>query len=162
MERLWAPWRSAYIGKKQGEGCVFCEIVNADSDEENYVLWRGKKTIVLLNLYPYNNGHLLIIPKRHVADIRHLDEEELLEVGLATQRATGILELAFNPEGYNIGANMGKAAGAGIPGHFHVHVVPRWLGDTNFMPTLGDVKVVSEGLSETYKKISESMTKDKI
>lgn len=160
MDRMWAPWRTVYIGKDHGSACIFCEKLESDKDAENYVLFRGEKTFALLNLYPYNNGHILISPKRHVGDITDLDQDEVLELGAVTQKMTKLLRSAFNPEGFNIGVNLGKIAGAGVPGHFHVHIVPRWGGDTNFMPVLGDVRVISEGLDMTYKKLIEEMTKE--
>jgi ATP adenylyltransferase len=153
MERLWAPWRSAYIGRGPDSGCVFCDLAMPGQEEEKLILWRQDRVFVTMNLYPYNNGHLLIIPNRHVGDIDQLEGDELLEIGTATQKAVALLRRAFNPEGFNMGVNMGKAAGAGIPGHFHVHVVPRWGGDSNFMPIIGDTKVISEGLEQTYNKL---------
>lgn len=157
MDRIWAPWRSVYIGKERDEGCVFCKILKSDDDADNYILWRGKKVFVIMNLYPYSNGHLLIIPMRHVGDISQLDQEEILELGLAVQKATAVLRTAMNPDSFNIGVNMGKAAGAGIPEHFHIHVVPRWRGDTNFMPIIGGTKVISEGLDQTYNKLLKTL-----
>lgn len=153
MERIWAPWRTVYIGKDHGTTCIFCEKLNSDRDEENYLLLRGNKTFVILNLYPYNNGHLLVAPKRHVGDIVELNEDETKELFEMTQRMVRLLRTAFNPDGFNIGVNLGKIAGAGIPGHFHIHIVPRWSGDTNFMPVLGDVRVISEALDTTYRKL---------
>jgi ATP adenylyltransferase len=147
-----------YVGGKHGEGCVFCEKVQSSEDEANLVLTRGDKTIVLMNLYPYNNGHLLIMPKRHVGDIEGLNGDEMTELFQMTRKMIKVLRV-FNPEGFNVGANIGKIAGAGIPGHFHIHVVPRWGGDTNFMPVIGDVRVISESLEVTYKKLKESLEK---
>lgn len=160
MDRIWAPWRTVYIGKDQGSGCIFCEKLQSEKDVENYVLYRGDKTFVMMNLYPYNNGHLLIAPKRHVGDLTDLEKGEILELGLVTQRMIRLLRAAFNPEGFNAGVNLGKIAGAGVPGHFHIHVVPRWGGDTNFMPVIGDVRVISEGLDLAYKKLTEAMEKE--
>ncbi|MGQ9823462.1 MAG: HIT family protein [Desulfotomaculales bacterium] len=157
MERLWAPWRAVYIGKGHGEACFFCEKLNDSEDEVNYLLLRGEKTFVLLNLYPYNNGHLLVAPKRHVGDVADLSAEELLELGEVTRRMVGLLRKAFKPDGFNIGVNLGTIAGAGVPGHLHVHIVPRWAGDTNFMPVLGDVRVISEALDATYRKLKEAL-----
>ena len=157
MERIWAPWRTVYVGKDHGSGCIFCEKLQSAEDEANYLLWRGEKVFVLLNLYPYNNGHLLVAPKRHVGDLTELDAEELLEIGRTTQQMIRLLRAAFHPDGFNVGVNLGTIAGAGIPGHCHVHIVPRWGGDTNFMPVLGDVRVISEGLDMTYRKLKEAM-----
>lgn len=156
MDRIWAPWRSVYVGGSHGEGCVFCEKLQSAEDEANLILLRGDKTVVLMNLYPYNNGHLLIMPRRHVGDIEELTAEEMNELFLMTQKMVKVLRI-FNPEGFNVGANIGKIAGAGVPGHFHVHVVPRWGGDTNFMPVIGDVRVISESLEVTFKKLKESL-----
>lgn len=160
MERLWAPWRAVYIGKSHGEACIFCEKLNSAGDEANYLLWRGERVFVLLNLYPYNNGHLLVAPKRHVGDIADLTAEEILELGETTRQMTGLLRKAFRPDGFNIGVNLGTIAGAGVPGHFHVHIVPRWAGDTNFMPVLGDVRVISEALEETYRKLKAALEEE--
>ncbi|MDD4335419.1 MAG: HIT domain-containing protein [Desulfotomaculaceae bacterium] len=157
MKQIWAPWRMVYIGGDHGgEKCVFCEKVESDEDEKNLILLRGDKTFVILNLYPYNNGHLLIIPKRHVGDIEDLTDEEMTELFQMTRKMVRVLR-SYNPQGFNVGINMGRAAGAGIPGHFHIHVVPRWVGDTNFMPVFGDVRVISESLEGTYKKLKESL-----
>ncbi|MEW5954847.1 MAG: HIT domain-containing protein [Bacillota bacterium] len=157
MERLWAPWRTVYIGKDHGSECIFCEKLNSDQDKENYLLFRGDRVFVILNLYPYNNGHLLVAPKRHVGDIQDLSAGESTELFAVTRQMVGLLRAAFNPEGFNIGVNLGKIAGAGVPGHFHIHIVPRWGGDTNFMPVLGDVRVISEGLELTYGKLKEAL-----
>jgi len=159
MDRIWAPWRTVYIGQDHGSACIFCEKLASGRDLENYVLYRGDKAFVMMNLYPYNNGHLLIAPHRHVGDLTDLDQDEILELGLLTQKMTRLLRSAFNPEGFNVGVNLGKIAGAGVPGHFHIHVVPRWGGDTNFMPVIGDVRVISEGLDLTYRKLAEAMNK---
>ncbi|HUW64847.1 MAG TPA: HIT domain-containing protein [Spirochaetia bacterium] len=156
MQQIWAPWRTVYIsGPEQGE-CIFCDKVNSAEDEKNYVLYRGKKCFVMLNLYPYNNGHLLVAPNRHAGDMDALSDEEMLEMLLVTRKMVRALR-SFNPEGFNIGANLGRTAGAGIPGHFHIHIVPRWNGDTNFMPVLDDVRVISESLDTTYRKLQEAL-----
>ncbi|WP_347490320.1 HIT family protein [Desulfoscipio sp. XC116] len=159
MDRLWAPWRGVYIGKEHDAECIFCEKLNAgvDKDRENYVLYRGDKVFVILNIYPYNNGHLLVAPKRHVGDIEALTVDEMQELFTVTQRMVGMQRGAFNPDGFNVGINLGKIAGAGIPGHLHIHIVPRWGGDTNFMPVLGDVRVISEALETTYTKLKQAL-----
>lgn len=158
MEQIWAPWRTVYIGGDHGGKCIFCEKLESERDRENLLLMRGEKTFVIMNLYPYNNGHLLIAPKRHVGEIEELTEEEMMELFRVTQKMVRVLR-AFNPEGFNVGINIGRIAGAGVPGHFHIHVVPRWGGDTNFMPVFGDVRVISESLEVTYNKLMESMKK---
>jgi ATP adenylyltransferase len=159
VERIWAPWRTEYIGQDHGTACIFCEKLHSNNDAANYLLFRGKEVFVLLNLYPYTNGHLLVTPGRHTGDFTGLTDSELLEVGQVTRQMVKLLQFAFNPDGFNIGINLGEIAGAGIPGHFHVHIVPRWSGDTNFMPVLGDVRVISEGLDLTYRKLKEIMEK---
>jgi ATP adenylyltransferase len=156
MEQIWAPWRMAYIGGDRGDGCVFCDKAASAEDEQNLVLLRGEKTFVLMNLYPYNNGHLLVVPKRHVGEMEDLNEEEMMELFKMTRKMVKVLGF-FKPQGFNIGINIGSAAGAGIPGHFHIHIVPRWIGDTNFMPVFGDVRVISESLEGTYKKLKQSL-----
>jgi len=159
VDRLWAPWRGVYVGKEHGEECIFCEKLNAGAgkDQENYVLYRGDKVFVLLNIYPYNNGHLMVVPKRHLGDIEELTFDEMQELFAVTQRMVRVQRRAFNPDGFNIGINLGKVAGAGIPGHLHVHIVPRWGGDTNFMPVLSDVRVISEALEATYTKLKHAL-----
>lgn len=159
MDRLWAPWRSVYIGKDHGSGCIFCNKLEAgeEKDRENHVLYRGDKVFVILNIYPYNNGHLLVAPKRHVGDIEELDEGEMQELFAVTSKMVSLHRKAFNPHGFNVGINLGKVAGAGIPGHLHIHIVPRWEGDNNFMPVLGDVRVISEALDHTFDKLKEAM-----
>jgi ATP adenylyltransferase len=158
LERLWAPWRTVYIGKEQGgSACIFCDKLQSDQDEANYVLFRGEAVFALLNLYPYTNGHLMVAPVRHVGEIEQLTGEEMLALGETTRQMVSLLKAAFNPHGFNIGANLGNVAGAGVPGHLHFHIVPRWAGDTNFMPVLGDVRVISEGLDHTYRKLKEAI-----
>lgn len=157
MERVWAPWRTVYVGKNQGEGCIFCNKYKDNRDAENYVLWRGEKVMVLLNIYPYTSGHLLVAPVRHVGDITELTDEESLELFQLTQRMISALRRAINPSGFNVGINLGSVAGAGIPGHFHLHIVPRWEGDNNFMPVISDTRVISEGLEMTYQKLKEAL-----
>jgi len=158
MKQIWAPWRNVYIGGDHGDKCVFCSILESEQDEENLVLQRGEKTFVVMNRYPYINGHLMVVPKRHAGEIEELTDEEMLELFKNTQKMVKVLR-AFNPEGFNIGVNIGRIAGAGVPGHIHIHVVPRWGGDTNFMPVFGDVRVISESLEVTYRKLKDSMSK---
>ena len=159
MDRLWAPWRSVYVGKNQGSECIFCEKLNApgDKDRENHVVYRGELAFVILNIFPYNSGHLLVAPKRHVGDIEDLSPEEMQELFATTRQMVKILRSAFKPDGFNVGINLGKVAGAGIPGHLHIHVVPRWHGDNNFMPVLGDVRVISEALDATLQKLTAAI-----
>lgn len=155
-ERLWAPWRFEYIKKssKQGEeGCIFVELPAQEDDRKNLILYRGKTAFVIMNAFPYTNGHLMVAPYKHVADLEGLNEEELLELHQLIRDCVRWLTKAYQPEGFNIGANLGKAAGAGIEDHLHYHVVPRWLGDTNYMPVIGEVRVLPQSLEESYDVI---------
>jgi ATP adenylyltransferase len=155
MEHLWAPWRMAYInaGGEKPEGCIFCVKAQEDRDEENLLLYRGERCFVLMNLFPYNNGHLMIAPYAHVPDIEHLDTETLTEMMLTAQKSLAALHAALHPDGFNMGINQGAGAGAGIADHVHFHVVPRWNGDTNFMPVLADTKVMPDFLQNTYRQL---------
>ncbi len=150
---LWAPWRMAYIGGARADGCLFCEKPREGADRTNLILHRGPLTYVVMNLYPYSNGHLMIVPYRHCADLGQLSPEESLEIMQAAQLCIQVLQGAFRAEGFNVGFNLGKAAGAGIADHVHLHVVPRWAGDTNFMPVLADIKVMPEYLETGYEKL---------
>ena len=153
MERIWAPWRIEYILMEKPEGCILCEKPEEDKDEQNYILYRGDKNFIILNSYPYNPGHLMVAPYRHTGNLEELTGEERNEHFEMVSRAIRALREAFNPGGFNIGANIGKVAGTGIDDHFHSHIVPRWQGDTNYMPVLADVRVLPEALAETYKKL---------
>ena len=134
-------------------GCIFCDKPREDRDEENLILHRGERAYALMNLYPYNNGHLMIAPYAHTADFPSVDAETLLEIMTLAQRAQNALSMAYRPEGYNLGMNLGRVAGAGIAEHMHLHIVPRWNGDTNFMPVLGETKVLPDTLLGSYEKI---------
>jgi ATP adenylyltransferase len=152
MNQLWAPWRMAYIAgiDRKDEGCIFCTKPKETSDRENLVLFRGKHCFVIMNLFPYNNGHLMVVPYTHCSDICLIDKKtsgELWDLVCLSRKA---LAGAFHPDAFNVGINIGRIAGAGIDTHLHAHIVPRWNGDTNFMPVLGDVKVISQALHETY------------
>jgi len=153
MEQIWAPWRIEYIQMKKPEECILCGKPRQNNDELNYILYRGNKNFVIMNSYPYNPGHLMIAPYRHIANLEELTDEERDEHFKIVSQSINILRQVFNPAGFNIGINMGKIAGAGIDDHFHTHIVPRWQGDTNFMPVISDVRVVPEALAETYKKL---------
>ncbi|HYN35514.1 MAG TPA: HIT domain-containing protein [Actinomycetota bacterium] len=154
MERLWSPWRSEYVTSSQDDdGCFLCSHLESTDDAANGVLWRGDKTFVVLNRYPYNPGHLLVAPKRHVGELEDVDPDELHELIDVTQRSVSILRQAMSAQGLNAGMNLGTAGGAGVPGHLHQHVVPRWRGDTNFMPSVAETKVLPELLSDTYAKL---------
>jgi ATP adenylyltransferase len=156
MERLWAPWRMEYIGSaREGEdqGCLFCEKPKEGNDEKVYILARTEKSFAMLNKYPYNSGHLMIAPFRHVGGLEELEDDESLDMQKLLQRCIKALKEAMQPEGFNIGMNLGVVAGAGIPDHVHWHVVPRWTGDTNFMPVVSESKVLPERLQETDRKL---------
>ena len=151
MENLWAPWRMAYITPKTApSGCIFCTKPAENCDAANYILYRGEHCFILLNLYPYNNGHLMIAPYQHVGTIEQLDATTLAELMAQAQMALRALRLTMNPDGFNMGINEGKVAGAGFADHVHLHVVPRWNGDTNFMPVLTDTRVISQSLEALY------------
>jgi ATP adenylyltransferase len=154
-KQLWAPWRLEYISAADEQsGCVFCTATAAD-DEEALVVHRGAAAFVLLNKYPYASGHLMVAPYRHAGEFGELEDAEALEVHRLAGAAIGALARAYEPQGYNLGWNLGRIAGAGVVGHVHLHVVPRWAGDTNFMPVLADVKVLPEHLAETRRRLAE-------
>lgn len=154
-ENIWAPWRMQYIkglgDDKDGECFLCADLKNQQQDSENYVLWRTERCIVVLNKFPYNNGHLLIAPKKHVAGLDECDDGELAEMMKLIRDSQKILSLAIGPHGFNVGINFGRCAGAGLPGHLHIHVVPRWDGDTNFMAVCGDTDVISQSMAELYE-----------
>jgi ATP adenylyltransferase len=161
MDKLWSPWRSNYIEsfrtKKDSDDCVLCEAVksNIESDE-SLVVFFGKNCYVVMNLYPYNSGHLMISPYRHICDFNSLQEAEMNEIMKVVGLSIRALDIAMKPQGFNFGANIGRAAGAGIDSHLHFHVVPRWNGDINFMPAIGEVKIISQDLLETKRKLIQS------
>lgn len=152
MEKLWAPWRTGYIlsGPKRGE-CLFCAKLAQQDDRKNYILERGKHSFALLNLYPYNNGHVMVAPVNHKGNLEDLDVEELISLAQMLCRWVVILKKAIHPQGFNIGMNLGLIAGAGVADHLHYHIVPRWSGDTNFMPVVAGTKVISQSLDECYE-----------
>jgi ATP adenylyltransferase len=153
MDRLWSPWRLAYVtGSKTDEGCVFCRAPHLPQSE-SLVLYSGDTCFVVLNLYPYNNGHLMIVPYRHAATLSALTTDELHEAAVLTQRSEAALMEAYQPHGLNVGINLGKPAGAGVLDHVHVHVVPRWNGDTNFMTVVGEVRVLPEDLQDSARRL---------
>jgi ATP adenylyltransferase len=152
-KRLWAPWRLEYIRGPKADECIFCRAVESDDDESNYVVHRGEHSFVLLNAYPYNNGHVMIAPYAHEPTIETLDAPTTLEMAQLVKRSIVAMREVYRPEGFNIGINEGAAAGAGIEEHVHQHVVPRWGGDTNFMPVIGDVRVLPQSLSDSWKEL---------
>lgn len=165
--RLWAPWRAQYIHAGGAptdsvDGCFLCRALSSppERDRENLLVLRGLHTVVMLNRYPYNNGHLLVAPREHRGTLGEFEGENLAEPIGVLRGMTLILDRMLRPHGYNIGLNQGKAAGAGLPGHLHWHLVPRWDGDTNFMPILGQAKVIVESLSEFYDRLLEELSRD--
>jgi ATP adenylyltransferase len=156
MDRIWSPWRMEYIraARDEPEGCIFCDLPLRGDDISARVLTRGSRGFVMLNTYPYNPGHLMVAPFRHTGDLEELEPDELVDVGRLLQASIRALREEMNPQGFNVGMNLGHAAGAGIPGHLHWHVVPRWNGDTNFMPVVGETRVLPELLDETYTRLA--------
>ena len=154
MEKLWAPWRLAYVAAAkppaEGDGCFICEGLARQQDREHHIVWRTRRSVVLLNRFPYNNGHLLIAPQAHKDQLGSLESEELQDAMETLRRMVAVLERLMRPDGFNIGLNLGRAAGAGLPGHLHWHVVPRWHGDTNFMPVVAETRVISQSLDALY------------
>jgi ATP adenylyltransferase len=161
MDTIWAPWRMQYIGRARDgeEPCVLCEKPKQADDRVNLVLLRGRSNYVMLNLYPYNPGHLMVAPYRHLSHLTELTADEMKEHYHLVSKCTEWLARLMKPDGFNIGMNLGRTAGAGIEGHIHSHIVPRWNGDTNFMPVVGETKVVSEALSATYDKLKKIIKK---
>lgn len=154
MESWFTPWRYSYlVSPRQGGGCLFCEIRDAADDRENLVLHRGEECYIVLNRYPYNNGHLMIVPNRHGDFLGDLTESARAELQVLTTLCEEVLREAYRPEGLNVGINMGKSAGAGIAGHLHVHILPRWSGDTNFITIVGEARIIPEELSDTWARL---------
>jgi diadenosine tetraphosphate (Ap4A) HIT family hydrolase len=168
LEHLWAGWRREYIveaterersgdGAHDEESCVFCRLARSGPpSEDNLVVWRGESAFVVMNAYPYATGHVLVMPLRHLWHLTDLTEGESAEMWSATQRAVVAIESAFEPDGLNMGANLGRAAGAGLPGHVHLHVLPRWSGDTNFMTSVAETRVLPESLQLSWKRLSDA------
>lgn len=159
VDNLWAPWRLEYVRGDKPEGCVLCAKQDAD-DRAAHVLARGEHAFVVLNLYPYNNGHLMVVPNRHVADLEQLTPAESAETQRMLTRGIRAARAALGPGGFNVGLNLGEAAGAGIAAHLHWHLVPRWQGDTNFMPVLADVRVMPQHLDTTWKLLRDAWDQD--
>lgn len=156
MERLWAPWRLQYVAKDKPEGCIFCNKPQAGDDRAAHIVHRGDLAYVMLNAYPYNNGHLMAAPYAHLSALEDLPPETLHEMMDLAQQAVRALKAALAPDGFNLGFNLGAAAGAGIKDHIHLHIVPRWAGDTNFMPVIADVRVIPESLDHAYTRLTEA------
>ena len=161
MERLWSPWRMEYIESAHDDDveCIFCHLHNENKDEQNFILTRERHAFALLNAYPYNPGHLMVAPYRHAGDFEDLTDAEMTDASHLLQRAVRAMREEMEPDGYNVGMNLGRVAGAGVPGHVHWHVVPRWNGDTNFMPVVGHTRVLPESLDDTYGKLKPRFEK---
>ena len=160
---MWAPWRMAYISGEHDHGfegprCVFCTLPAQDDDRRSYILHRGEHCFVIMNLYPYNNGHLMVVPYAHVDSLLALDAATTTEMMGLTQMAQTVLAATMNPHGFNVGMNQGRAAGAGIADHVHLHILPRWVGDTNFMPAIGDTRVMPQHMDDTYDLLKPGFT----
>ena len=154
MDYLWSPWRYRYVtGAEPTLGCVFCQKVEENEDEKNLILYRGLNNFVLLNIYPYTSGHLMVAPYRHIAQLAQADDATWSELMMLTRKAEQAIQTAYKPEGINLGMNLGKSAGAGIADHIHMHVLPRWQADSNFISVIGETRVLPEALSDTYRKL---------
>jgi ATP adenylyltransferase len=154
MRRIWAPWRIEYIRSEKTAECIFCQKLQEDRDAENYILFRGRSNFVLLNLYPYNPGHIMVAPHRHLCDLQDLTEDDLLEHFDLVRKSVKALREEYKPQGFNIGLNLGRVAGAGIEDHVHTHVIPRWNGDTNFVTVVSDLRVIPHALDATYAELA--------
>ncbi len=161
MKKLWAPWRMEYILNEidKQDGCIFCDFPTKNSDQEYLILYRSEKCYVIMNKFPYNNGHLMVVPYQHTGDMLDLDDDTLLDIQKTIRKTVEVMRSVLHPQAMNIGLNMGRMAGAGIDEHIHYHIVPRWDGDTNFMPVISGTKVVSESLQATWSKLSAEFQK---
>jgi ATP adenylyltransferase len=161
MEKLWAPWRMEYILSDKSGECIFCQALMQEDPQTAYILHRNETGFVIMNIYPYNSGHLMVVPCRHVAELEKLTQEEQSELMKLVTLSTKVLKQALQPQGLNIGMNLGREAGAGIETHLHWHVVPRWSGDTNFMPILAETKVISQHVADTYHQLKPLFSNQK-
>lgn len=166
MDRIWAPWRIEYIlgvkPEKEARGetpedCIFCQANNFGDDTKKLILFRGEKNFIIMNLYPYTSGHLMIVPYRHLNALEEMTDDEMLEAMVLARKMIRVFKDVMNPEGFNLGWNLGRVAGAGVVEHVHLHIVPRWNGDSNFMPVLGDTRVISEHINETFIKLRDAV-----
>ncbi|MEZ4846920.1 MAG: HIT domain-containing protein [Bdellovibrionota bacterium] len=157
MKLMWAPWRMKFIlnSKKEADGCVLCDLQNQEDSQENLILHRGSESYIIINKYPYNTAHLMVVPKVHESDFTKLTASTMASISSDLQKAVAVLTEVYKPAGFNIGMNLGQAAGAGIPKHLHWHIVPRWIGDNNFMPIVGGTKVLPETPEETYSRLKD-------
>ncbi|MFC1624296.1 HIT domain-containing protein [Candidatus Omnitrophota bacterium] len=151
MDKIWAPWRSKFVRMKKRKGCLFC---SKERQKHKFIIRESKFSFALLNIYPYNNGHIMVSPYRHVKDLKGLNDEELFDIIKLVKKMQILLEKKLNPQGFNIGINIGEVGGAGYKGHVHVHIVPRWAGDTNFMPVIGNTKTMPQSLKELHKLLT--------
>lgn len=160
MDLLWAPWRIKYIQRlRKDKECIFCRALKSRLPKKHYLLLKTRYSLVMMNIFPYNNGHLMVIPKRHIKSLAELNEQEAMDLLMTAKKMVSILKKIIKPAGFNLGMNVGKHAGAGIDGHLHLHIVPRWRGDTNFMPVCGETKIISQSLDELYDKIKNEINK---
>jgi ATP adenylyltransferase len=157
MKHLWSPWRLEYLNAPKEDGCIFCRAAKGENDRENLVLLRGERAFLILNRFPYNNGHFMVVPFAHVPSLEDLDTPTLTEMMLLLNRGLAAERVAMHPDGFNLGANLGRVAGAGVEEHVHLHAVPRWLGDTNFMPIVGEARVVPETWLQTYDSLKAAL-----
>jgi ATP adenylyltransferase len=157
MKHLWSPWRLEYLITPRDDSCIFCHAAGSDDDRENLVLLRGERAFLILNRFPYNNGHFMIVPYVHVDSLEELDTPTLTEMMVLMNRGLAALRALMRPDGFNVGANLGQVAGAGIEDHVHLHAVPRWAGDTNFMPVIGDMRVVPQTWMQTYDELKAAL-----
>lgn len=155
MDKMWAPWRKEYIVNKKAKGCIFCSKPKSQKDKKNFIIERTKFSFSMLNIFPYNNGHIMAAPLKHKKDLRDLSDKETLDLLSLVKNTCTMLDKVLQPKGFNIGINTGKISGAGFSEHLHIHIVPRWEGDTNFMPVIFDTKVISESLSSLYQRIKD-------
>ena len=158
MDYLWTPWRYRYIADaSKDDRCIFCDALGADDDRNTLIVLRGARNFIILNRYPYTSGHVMVVPYEHVADLSAVDPTTLAEMMTLTQRVQSALARTYHPEGYNLGMNLGRAAGAGVIGHLHLHVLPRWGGDANFMTVVGETRVEPEDLATTYERLHKAL-----
>jgi ATP adenylyltransferase len=157
MDYLWTPWRYAYVTAKKPAGCIFCELPTLGDDQKAHIVYRGRDCYIVLNTYPYTPGHVMIVPYTHLDELQKLPAEAAQEMMELCQRMEGVLRQLYKPEGINMGMNIGKAAGAGVEGHIHMHALPRWVADANFMSVVGETRILPESLDETWRRVSEAL-----
>jgi ATP adenylyltransferase len=157
LDKLWAPWRIKYVSQKRTKYCIFCQILGEKNDKKNFILLRSSECFAVLNTFPYNNGHTMVVSNRHARSLEDLKDNEIIALNKMLIKIKTGLTRVLKPDGYNIGINLGKSAGAGIANHLHVHIVPRWIGDTNFMPVMAETKIISQSLKELYRKLKKEL-----